>query len=237
MGGTFLFGGCGLGAPLAVVEAVTGRPALWATAHYVGRAPVGATLDIEVDVVRRGRAITHARARCTVDGDEALTVMAACGETSGGGSTFLAPPDVPRPQDCPTQGRAPWWGAGVLDRFEARLAVGTDADHLAGAPTDGHLAVWVRLPDRCVPPTGVLAVLADMLSGAQSHARGGLIGAPSLDNTIRAGHPVATEWVLFDMQVLASAQAFGSGAGTFWSDDGTLLATASTSNALARPAP
>jgi len=33
--GNFLFGGCGLGAAISAMEALSGRPTIWATAQYL----------------------------------------------------------------------------------------------------------------------------------------------------------------------------------------------------------
>ncbi len=41
----FLFGGCGLGAAVTALEAVTGRPLVWATAQYLSYARPPEILD------------------------------------------------------------------------------------------------------------------------------------------------------------------------------------------------
>jgi acyl-CoA thioesterase len=51
----------------------------------------------------------------------------------------------------------------------------------------------------------------------------------SLDNTLRVVHVVETEWVLVDIVVEAINQGFGHGHVYLWSEDGTLMATASQS--------
>ena len=54
-------------------------------------------------------------------------------------------------------------------------------------------------------------------------------GGNSLDNTLRVGHLVPTEWVLLDIQVHAVERGFGHGLVHMFAEDGTLLATASQS--------
>ena len=54
--GNFLFGGCGLGAAIAALEAAGGRPTVWATAQYLSYAPTGSVLDLEVTLAATGSA-------------------------------------------------------------------------------------------------------------------------------------------------------------------------------------
>ena len=61
------------------------------------------------------------------------------------------------------------------------------------------------------------------------------ISGSSLDNTIRTGELVATEWVLADVQVHAVVDGYGHGIAHLWSQDGTLLGTASQSAFVRRP--
>jgi acyl-CoA thioesterase len=60
-------------------------------------------------------------------------------------------------------------------------------------------------------------------------ALGERAGGNSLDNTLRVGRLVPTEWVLLDIRVHAVRNGFGHGDVHLWADDGTLLATASQS--------
>ena len=56
-----------------------------------------------------------------------------------------------------------------------------------------------------------------------------MAGGNSLDNTLRVGRLVPTEWVLLDIRVDLIANGFGHGVVHLWAEDGTLLATASQS--------
>ena len=42
-----LFGGCGLGAAIEVMEQVTGRPCVWATAEYLSYASPPSVLELD----------------------------------------------------------------------------------------------------------------------------------------------------------------------------------------------
>ena len=54
----------------------------------------------------------------------------------------------------------------------------------------------------------------------------------SLDNTIRVGQLVETEWVLLSMHVQQVANGFGYGRAELWAEDGTLLGEVSQSAVL-----
>src|SRR3954471_12412014 len=81
-GGSFLFGGCGLGAAIAALEGTTGRPVIWATAQYLDYARPPEVLDIDVRIVVDGKQTTQARAVGHVADREILTVNAALGTRS-----------------------------------------------------------------------------------------------------------------------------------------------------------
>ena len=52
--GSFLFGGCGLGAAIAALEMTTGRPLVWATGQYLSYARPPEVLDLDVIVAVTG---------------------------------------------------------------------------------------------------------------------------------------------------------------------------------------
>src|SRR5512144_463012 len=74
-----LFGGCGLGAAIEVMEQVTGRPCVWATAQYLSYARPPSTLDLDCVEVVRGHRISQARVIAHVGDQEILTVLGALG--------------------------------------------------------------------------------------------------------------------------------------------------------------
>ena len=54
-------------------------------------------------------------------------------------------------------------------------------------------------------------------------------GGNSLDNTLRIGRLVPTEWVLLDIRIHMVERGFGHGLVHMFAEDGTLMATASQS--------
>lgn len=232
-GGSFLFGGCGLGAAVAAMESVFDRPLVWATAQYLSFATTGEIMDLDVTVAVDGRKTAQARAVGHVGDREILTVNAALGrrELPDSGQ-WAVMPEVPSPEDCPV--RAPRFGLerSIMTRLDARIAVGSGWDELDGNPVpDGRSALWVRVPD-VEMSAATLSILGDYVPFGISQALGGWYPGTSLDNTLRVVHLEPAEWVLIDVRVDGLHHGFGHGSVHLWSDAGTLLATASQSTVV-----
>ncbi len=230
-GGGFLFGGCGLGAAIAALEATTGRPVVWATAQYLSFARPGSIMDIDVVVAVAGKQTTQARAVGHVGGTEILTVNAALGQREFPESGQWVPfPEVPAPGDCPA--REARWNVGdsILSRLDQRWAL-TPApmEGAATSPVPGRCAVWTRLPELLTMSAPALAVLGDYVPLGLGATLEHDVTSNSLDNTLRVARVVETEWVLVDISVETVQQGFGHGHVYLWSEDGTLMATASQS--------
>lgn len=221
-GGGFLFGGCGLGAAIAALEGTTGRPVIWATAQYLSYARPPSILDIDVVVPAAGRHTTQARAVAHVVDTEILTVNAALGsrEFSESGQ-WAQRPHVPPPDDCPPRELYHPTANSFATRIDQRWALRNRAD--------GHCAVWTHLPDLLEVSAPTLAVLGDFVPLGLGQTLEADITSNSLDNTLRVAELVPTEWVLVDIHIDVVSNGFGHGFVYLWSEDGTLMATASQS--------
>ena len=233
--GGFLFGGCGLGAAIAALEATTGRPLVWATAQYLSYARPPEVLDLDVIVSVEGHQVTQARVVGHVADREVITVNAALGrrplEYEG---TWAVMPDVPSPEECSRRElRLPTDGDSLPDRLDVRLALGRNLTELTGLPgegmPDGRSALWAKLPDILDISSASLAILGDYVPFGIGQALGLPAGGNSLDNTLRMGQQVPTEWVLLDVRVHQVRNGFGHGDVHLWSQGGALLASASQS--------
>lgn len=235
--GRFLFGGCGLAAGVVALEAAVEQPAVWATAQYLAHAPTGSELDIHVTVAAQGRRTSQARAVAHLGEREILTVNAALGlqpEPDIADTSWVAAPDVPRPDECPERERFPFPEETVFHRVEQRLAAGRAVADLDGTPGPARSASWFRVPGHLEPSAATLAVLGDYVTGGMSQALGFLTMSRSLDNTIRVVRLVPTEWVLSDIVVYATAGGFAHGRAHLFAEDGTFLASASQSMSVRR---
>jgi acyl-CoA thioesterase len=230
--GPFLFGGCGLGAAIAAMEATCGRPVVWATAQYLSYANPPSVLDIDVTIAAQGRSVTQARVVGHVADTEILTVNAALGSRDmDAEGVWVEHPPVPAPEDCEARGPRVPGAESIMDRIDVRLADARSWDEVDGNPVPGGRSLlWARMPDLLDVSSGAsLAILGDYVPFGIGQALGRMGGGNSLDNTLRVYRLVPTEWVLLDIRIDAVAHGFGHGTVHLWSQDGSLLATASQS--------
>jgi acyl-CoA thioesterase len=94
-------------------------------------------------------------------------------------------------------------------------------------PGPGRICLWVRRADRVAVTPAIAGYLADMVPMSVGYALGVVAGGTSLDNTIRIGSFVDTEWILLDLRPHIAAGGYAHGVVHVWSEDGHLLATAS----------
>ncbi len=240
--GQFLYGGAGLAAGIAALEATTGRPLVWATAQYFSFARMPGTLDITLDVVVTGTSTTQARCSIVQGDDEILDLLATLGKRPAPATgTWASPPQVTPLAETRVQFREEAVGT-VHEALDMRLVHGVSRRQLLrGRPvkdTGGRAAFWLRIPGGArVPDAADLALVGDTVPAAFASATGQPISGNSLDNTIRVGTLVWTEWVLVDVQVHALADGYGHGIAHLWAEDGTLLGTASQSAVVRTPPP
>jgi acyl-CoA thioesterase len=234
----FMFGGVGLGASLAALEAVTGRPAVWATAQYETYVRPGETVRLAVEERVRGNQVSQARVSATAEGREILCVQAALGmrESPASGQWTLAPRAAP-PADCPP--RLLWPDRHPDDlhsRVEFRIARGSmhGTDRGGAHVPDGNVQLWARPNPATLGPdhpidTAFIAVVADYVPSGIGPALGRDAGGNSLDNSIRFHRRVPTRWLLCDLKIHGVAHGFAHGRMHIFAETGELLATASQS--------
>jgi len=226
------FGGAALGAAIEVLERLTGRPLVWASAQYLAFARPPDVVELEATEVTRGHRSSQARVLAHVEGREIFAVVAALGrrELDWSGS-WAVRPNVPPAAASPARELPAHQRGTIGERLGMRMANARFFEQLDGTPGDGRTALWVRLPG--IPATAsALAVVADYVPFGISQALGRRTSSNSLDNTlrmVRPSDPHPTEWVLADVRVQAVADGFGHGVVHLWAEDGTLLATASQS--------
>ena len=230
--GGFLFGGCGLAAAVAAMEGTSGRRAVWATAQYLSYARPGEVMDVDVTIAVSGHQITQARAVCHVGDREILTVNAALGdrELEQRDQWEVAPTGLPRPDECRPRQRMVVTSDSIAAQMDQRFVKARDFETLDGTHSDGQTLMWARIPEVIEGvDAATLAVVGDFVPMGVGQALGIRGGGNSLDNTLRIGRLVPTEWVLLDIRVHMVERGFGHGMVNMFAEDGTLLATASQS--------
>ena len=230
-GRLFLFGGAALAAGIKAMELVSGRPAIWATSHYLSYAQPGSVLDLDVHIAADGHSITQARAAAHIADQEVITVYAALGTRQDSYSDqWITAPIVPAPQDCPEILRPTATPGGIEQRFEIRLISGRipDGTPLSGRG-QGRPQLWVRSREGIPVDNLMLAFIADFVWFGIGEAIGRPAGGNSLDNTIRFGKIEQTDWILCDIQIEIIHSGVVHSVMHLYSESGTLMATASQS--------
>jgi acyl-CoA thioesterase len=221
-----LFGGTAIAVALAAIERATGREALWATAQLVGTAPVGAVVDCAIDELARGHRTSQVQVTARADGEVVFVALGAAAELKGPDRAIVgegaAMPATPPPEECRTVFTAP---GNEITGWHSRVDMRLGAEDIDGQV--GRLALWLRIVDGEPWTPARLAFVADMVPVSVCRA-GGVLGAgTSLDNTLRMGRLVATDWVLLELLPHVGWGGYGTGTGLMWAQDGTLVAVAS----------
>lgn len=229
--GGFLFGGAGLGAGIAALEAVSQRRCTWATAQYLSYARRDEKVDIDVTVAAVGSSITQARAVCRVGDREVLTVNAALGNRDFAASgQFVNMPEVMSPQDARPRTLRANHTNSIMEALDMRFVKGRELSELDGTASDGRTIMWVRIKSLVNDvDAAALGILGDFVPMAAGQALGLHAGGNSLDNTIRFVNLVPTDWVLLDIQVESVQRGFAHGTIRMFAENGALLAIASQS--------
>ena len=228
----FLWGGVALGAAIEVVNKVTGRPLAWATSQFLSFVAPGEEARVELVAENHGRTVSQFRVMVTAGGREIALIAGAVGSRfvreDISWETF---PSVPHWSECIERPPLPHHLGTISDHIQIRLANARTLNQLPGEMGDGSCSLWVRM-DELDASAVSLAVLGDYVPFGIGQALGQFVGGPSLDNTLRLRKVVPTDWVLVDVHIHSVANGFGHGLAHLWSEDGTLMATASQTTAL-----
>ncbi len=237
-----LYGGTAIAASIAVAEAISDRQARWMTTQFVATAPHGARVDLHAEILAPGKRTNQVRVTAT--DTEGAVVFASLGATGhdrpdGLNATFEHPPTVVPPEQAeawksPFSGLARFAKPGAtVPPFPERAGFTTVIelrqpevlDHPDPGP--GRMCLWLRRQDRQPISAAVAAYMADMVPLSIAHGCEVVAGGTSLDNTVRIGTFVETEWILLDLRPHLVTGDYGHGVAHIWSPDGQLMATAS----------
>jgi acyl-CoA thioesterase len=209
------------------------------TAIFAGQVAAG-DLEVDVDILRRGRSATQVTATVRNVGEPAGTTTVAVfgGRRRGPSFVDVSPPTVPPPSECPSYRDAlppgvvldqrPFWA-----RVEGRAALG-HAPWEKYEPTTSDSATWLRFDDPPLSEEGWLdplavMTLADRMPGAVAE----IIGregdpwfAPSADLTFHMFEPADTTWLLAHDRARWADDGWASAESTLWTEDGKLVAYA-----------
>ena len=244
-----LYGGTAIAVSIASAEQVTQRRALWMTTQFVSTVGLGAEMTAEVEVLAAGRRTQQVRVTGTdATGGVVFASLGATGHHRDEGlcgvferCPVVDPPEKSEPWANPLSGMAraigmeipppPWLpNAGFSGVIELRHA--EIVDHPDPGP--GRICLWVRRKDRQVITPALAAYVADVVPMSIAHACRVVAFGTSLDNSIRIGSFVESDWVLLDLRPQLAVGDYGHGTVHVWSAEGQLMATASQTASLHR---
>lgn len=201
------------------------------TTHFLRPGVAGVACDVHVELVRRGRTLTTARAKLVQAGKTRVEVLTAFGNLGAGQKggedeappqVTLAPPSIAPPQECPERsGEAQGVELPILDRVEIRV---NPADSIPAGSGSAEISGWIRLRDQT--PTNSIAAVT--FSDAFPPALFGLLGVigwvPTIELTVHVRRRPTTPWLLgrFVTDDLQGARMIESGA--LWDENGHLVA-------------
>jgi acyl-CoA thioesterase len=239
-----LFGGVGLAAAIIALEEASGRPPVWATGQYVSTLEPPAMLELDVSLPAHGRSVTQGRVRGHLEDREIITVLGANGsrreELAG---VWEQKPDAAPPAESEPVVRE-FGHLSIHQHVDVRMARGMFSFTGTGTPSgDGCTLLWARMPE-VRHDRAAVALMADYMASAVGNTFGRVTHATSLDNTIRFATPIEASdhdpdqgWVLCENRIEFVGSGFANGTCLMWTDDGSLLATASQSMAISLPEP
>jgi acyl-CoA thioesterase len=221
-----LFGGTGIAVTVAAMEAETGRDALWTTVQYASSADLGARIDCSIEVLARGKRTSQLRMTATADDRVVLAAVGATGAPRRGSIEAQIPamPAMPAPEECTD------WGFMSHRHGADRPPSWMQLAEMRHVPEGS--AIWARMRSG-LHTRATIAFLADMIPSSVARAAGKTGGGTSLDNSLRYGRLVDSDWILLDMDPWFATGGYLHGAARVWAVDGTLLGVASqTSSAI-----
>lgn len=237
-----LYGGTAIAVSIATSEAVSARRALWMTTQFVASASHGEQVSVLAEVLAPGRRTSQVRVTGTDGaGQVVFASLGATGRYREDGLTdeFENFPTVTSPDDSirwtsPFTGLARFARSGGAEPpFREDIGFNTvmeirQAEILEHPdPAPGRICLWIRRTDRAPMTPAIAAYMADMVPLSVAYAFEVVAGGTSLDNTIRIGSFVDSEWMLLDLRPHLAVGDYAHGAAHIWSPDGHLMATAS----------
>ena len=247
-----LYGGTAIAVSIAAAEELTVRPALWMTTQFVATAAGGSDIAVHAEVLAPGKRTNQVRITGTdTDGVAVFASLGATGRHREDGMSGVfermpdvAPPDAGEGADNPfaVMARA----AGVERDEQPAMSFPRDTgfasviemrtadviEHPDAGP--GRICMWLRRKDHQPITPALAAFMADMVPMSVALACGAMAGGTSLDNSIRIGTFVETEWILLDLRPHLASGDYGHGSAHIWSQDGHLMATASQTASMIR---
>ena len=226
-----MYGGTAIAASMLAMEAATQRDVLWVTTQFVAPAPNDNRIDITCETLAQGKRIAQVRVTGTLDGEVMFASLGSTGVPRDGGLTgqFESMPRVSSPEEASIMIPGPPGDVESPDEPTFRRTCEYRTAEIRESIRDegNTTAMWSRFKDGRPMTAAGIAFCADMVPLAVARSAGKLGAGMSLDNSLRFGEIISTEWVLLELQGNMATGGYGNGTVRCWSQDGKLLAIGS----------
>lgn len=208
----------------AIRRTIPHQDPLSVTTHYLRPGTGGESFEVQVDVVRSGRALTTVRARLLQGNTAKIEVLAAFGSITADLGfdlpAVMLPPTIPPPEDCPARdGSAQGVDLAIDNRLDVRFA-----PPLPGAAPRARMDGWIRLADGRPPDTAVLPLFADGFPPSPFALLGRVGWVPTVELTVHVVRAPSPGWVQarFETDSLHLGRMIETG--WLWDSSGALVA-------------
>lgn len=251
------YGGTGIAVAAAVMEAETGRRALWTTVQYVSSAATGAHMRVDVSVQASGRRTSQVQVTGWEDDRLVFTGLGAAGSAEAGSHVGAAGRLA---EDGDGEGggggRGSGGDGGGRGGGGARTMVVTFG-HMPDVPEPSQCPPWgpsrfrgglesglgwLEIADARTVAGGLgmwmrlrdrplsrpaVSFLADVIPSGVVRAAGRTGAGSSLDNTLRFCAEPDGDWMLVEVEPHMISSGYLHGAARLWSATGRLIGVAS----------
>jgi acyl-CoA thioesterase len=209
----------------AAVDAV-GRPHALATSGHFLRPPSGGAAEIRVDVMKKGRTVSTARAALWQDGRPCLDVLVTAGELPREDPEHMgaAAPEMPPPEQCRARQQDDIV-VELLDHVDVRLDPATVPFHRPpdAPPATPVIRGWMRFHDGADADALALLLAVDVCPPTVFHL--GRFGwAPTVELTCLLRAEPAPGWLAFEARATMLAGGWFDEEATVWDSTGLLVA-------------
>jgi acyl-coenzyme A thioesterase PaaI-like protein len=211
-------------------SALTGSDVIAASVHYL-RSPAPGPVEIEGELLRRGRSISQVRTRMSQDGRLCLEALMSMGEVASAAAPrwdggipdgLIVPIEdcLPLPPATPICSRA-----AIFEQVEARLDPGS-AEFQFGRPSGrGQIRGWLKLPaDECFDPVSLLYAVDALPPATLDTDCNAMVTTVELTVYIRAIPAPGPVWIASRVRLID--QQFADQVCGIWDVTGRLVAHA-----------
>jgi acyl-CoA thioesterase len=207
----------------AACDAVESATPLAVSGHFL-RAPDPGPAEVAVDIVRRGRRVSTARATLWQSGKPCLDALVSAGPLPDSGSVVswsdVAPPELTPAEQCPG-GRPAHFQAELLDQIDVRVDPKTAPfPEPSGEPV---VRAWFRLLDDEVIDPLALLLAVDALPPTVFNL-GAFGWAPTVELTVLLRAVPAPGWLRVEARTHAVVGGWFDEEASVWDSAGRLVA-------------